>query len=146
MISWLKRSPSGAKAVHAGFPGSHEVGPFKQFGQFGPGQMDIRVFDQDTFWVDKNGVAHAVGEMSHEYLCNVVRFLEDGCSYFHLCSSAREVGESLVSALSDETPWLVLARELGVPSVVETDARAWLESTPLMRKLRQSVSANGRNA
>lgn len=126
--------------------GNYEVGPFEQFGQFGPGRIDMRVFDQDAYWVDSDGVGHALSDMSEEYLRNVVSFLEDSSCRFHIRSGVREVVESLVSALSAQTPWLALADELGISRIIDTDALVWLESTPLMRGLRQRVSANGRKA
>lgn len=126
--------------------GNYEVGPFEQFGQFGQGQIDVRVFDQGTYWVDSNGVGHALADMSDEYIRNVILFLEDSCGRFHIRIGVREVVESLVSALNEDTPWLAIAAELGIPRVVDTDALEWLESTPLMRGLRQRASANGRKA
>jgi hypothetical protein len=51
--------------------------PFTCFGQWGRGWMDLRVFDQDVWWVDVEGRPHRLSEMTVEYRRNVLRFLLD---------------------------------------------------------------------
>lgn len=49
--------------------------PFTAFGHLGEGMLDLRVFDQDVYWVDRVGTPHLVSEMSRDYIENVVTFL-----------------------------------------------------------------------
>ena len=49
--------------------------PFTDFGQFGPGKLDLRVFLQGECWVDKDGTGHLISSMSDEYRLNVTRML-----------------------------------------------------------------------
>ena len=49
--------------------------PFTDFGQFGSGKLDLRVFLQDEYWVDKDGTGHLITSMSDEYRSNVIRML-----------------------------------------------------------------------
>ena len=51
--------------------------PFTYFGQWDRGWMDLRVFDQDVWWVDVEGRPHRLSEMTVEYRRNVLRFLLD---------------------------------------------------------------------
>jgi len=51
------------------------VGPFTNFGQFGQGRIDLRVFLQSEYWVDEEGTGHTLVSMSDEYRHSVVRVL-----------------------------------------------------------------------
>ncbi|TQL47399.1 hypothetical protein FB562_0457 [Homoserinimonas aerilata] len=77
-----------------------------------PGLLDLRVFDQDLWWVDVVRRPHRVADMSGEYLANVIDSLRRGkvdfCQAYH-CQY----------------------RGVAVP----VDAHKWLESTALMRGL-----------
>src|SRR4051812_37261241 len=54
----------------------HEL-PFTAFGQLGVDRLDLRVFDQDTYWVDRTGDPHLLAEMSADYIENVICFLDE---------------------------------------------------------------------
>lgn len=49
--------------------------PFTAFGQLGDDALDLRVFDQDVYWVDRHGNPHLLNEMSADYIRNVIDFL-----------------------------------------------------------------------
>lgn len=51
--------------------------PFTAFGQFGVDSLDLRVLDQDTYWIDRHGRAQLLREMSAEFLENVIAFLSE---------------------------------------------------------------------
>src|SRR5689334_17031807 len=51
--------------------------PFTAFGQFGENRLDLRVFDQDVYWVDRTGTQHLLREMPLAYVSNVIEFLMD---------------------------------------------------------------------
>ena len=110
--------------------------PFTAFGQWGPGNMDNRVFDQDTYWVNSDGEAFLLPDMDQVYRCNVIGFLHDHVDYFHLHAALRELAEATSSVLNGYIPGSVLASTLGAPSIASMTPQQWLESTPLMRKLR----------
>jgi hypothetical protein len=109
--------------------------PFTNFGQFGYGKMDNRVFEQDVYWVDIKGEPHMIEEMSSDYRINVIMFLRDNNDYFFHATFLRKATEVVCSALEGEThselfPWLV-----GGDTIFDLTPKEWLESTPLMRKL-----------
>lgn len=53
-------------------PGPIEDRPFTAFGQYGPGRLDVRVLNQGTWWVNRDGVAFRIdSEMSDEYVATV---------------------------------------------------------------------------
>jgi hypothetical protein len=60
------------------------VGPFTDFGQFGEGRIDLRVFLQSEYWVDGNGIGHCLTSMSDEYRGNVVRVLLISAEKLHI--------------------------------------------------------------
>ena len=110
--------------------------PFTAFGQFGEGKMDNRVFEQDIYWVNVKGEAFLLEEMSSDYRCNVINFLLENCEYFHGWAALRSGIDALAAALRGEVHAEILTRELGLPTLDELDPHDWLESTPLMRRLR----------
>jgi len=114
--------------------------PFTAFGHLGQDMLDLRVFDQDLYWVDRTGTPHPIAEMSREYIGNVINWL---CEYRegYFAGTVRRwfiqtVGDQL---LFGDPPGEVLAAELGGPAWGELTAEEWLESTPLMRTLRRCL-------
>ena len=51
--------------------------PFTAFGHLGEDMLDLRVFDQEVYWVDRIGTPHLVLQMSRDYIENVITFLVD---------------------------------------------------------------------
>jgi hypothetical protein len=111
--------------------------PFTAFGQFGPDALDLRVFDQDQYWVDRNGDPHRLTEMTAEYLENVAAMLEARASEFHLVMVQRQSVQAIGDALMGTVSGDVLAAELGIGTLDDVTPSAWLASTPLHRRLRQ---------
>jgi hypothetical protein len=109
--------------------------PFTAFGQFGPDALDLRVFDQDVYWVDHNGDPHRIDEMGEGYIANVVAMLTERAGEFHNSSVLRETLQTAGDALQGRVNGSVIAAGLGIGSVADTDATTWLQSTPLMRRL-----------
>lgn len=110
--------------------------PFTAFGQFGPGQLDIRVFDQDTYWVDVWGDPHRLDEMTDEYRRNVLAHCARNADHFHAAYAVKEAIEAVDDALNARTGAVAMTLDLGMPLVSELDPHAWLDSTPLIRRLR----------
>lgn len=111
--------------------------PFTAFGQFGPGALDLRVFDQDVYWVDGVGNPHRIDDMSSDYVDNVVSMLAGRADTFHKASMLREAVQCVGDALLGRVNSLLLVDELGTGSLDQVEAHAWLNSTPLLRRLRR---------
>lgn len=112
--------------------------PFTAFGQWGEGKMDNRVFDQDIYWVDVKGNPHLLEDMSDEYRMNVIMFLRDNMAYFGANAAIRMVSELLgniyiapAGYCDTEETYRAAENFLAADTPEE-----WLESTPLMRRLR----------
>ena len=116
--------------------------PFTAFGQFGEDALDLRVFDQDVFWVDRLGAPHLLKDMSQEYISNVIAFLTDLRDQYFADTQRRSFLQSAGDQiLFDEPAGEVLAHALGAPTWEMLSAEEWLESTPLMRSLRRRLRA-----
>lgn len=111
--------------------------PFTAFGQFGEDQLDLRVFDQSEFWVDRLGTPHRLEEMDLSYRRNVISHLCTHRESFHLGAIRRELIQHLGDELLGAPSAYALTTELGVPRTADLDALTWLEATPLMRALRR---------
>jgi hypothetical protein len=113
------------------------VPAFTDFGWVGAGRLDLRVFNQDQWWVDIHGRGHRLEEMSRSYRRNVIGFLiEHQEAYFLHClllESSRVLSEALAGRVAGE----LLVSELGGVSMAELTPSEWLESTSLMRRLRR---------
>lgn len=109
--------------------------PFTAFGQFGPDALDLRVFDQDVYWVDRNGDPHRIDEMGEEYVANVTAMLLGRAAEFHAAATLREVAQSAGDALYGRVSGGMLVEDLGIGSLRGTEPQTWLHSTPLMRRL-----------
>ena len=114
--------------------------PFTAFGQFGDDRLDLRVFDQDIYWVDRTGQSHLISDMSQAYIANVVAFLVEFQEMYFADTQRRwliqTVGDQL---LFGDPGGDVLAVDAGGPTWGELSAEEWLEATPLMRALRRRL-------
>jgi hypothetical protein len=54
--------------------------PFTDFGQSGYGNIDLRVLDQDIYWVNIAGTAFFLTALSPEYRHNIVGHLRDNAT------------------------------------------------------------------
>jgi hypothetical protein len=108
--------------------------PFTAFGQFGAGNLDLRVFDQTRWWVDINGSPHRITTMSEAYLVNVIEHCQQHAAYYyaaHLRCSALAFLEAVLEGS--------LTHALGIAlAAVDTDFSEpieWVRSTPLFGRL-----------
>jgi hypothetical protein len=113
--------------------------PFTMFGQFGIDMLDQRVFSQDVWWVDRLGRPHRLEAMSQEYRRNVLSFLLESAQQRWLDEVIRESLTALSDAIRGEVSFAVMAHQAGAPRVADLDPIVWLESTPLIRRLRQLI-------
>ena len=102
--------------------------------QFGVDQLDLRVFDQDKWWVDHLGRPHRLEEMSAGYRRAVCHYLRRLAPSLHAAMALREVLEAC-DAADGSISWVDIASELGLPTIGSHDPWQWLESTPLFRRL-----------
>lgn len=111
--------------------------PFTMFGQFGIDRLDQRVFDQAVWWVDRWGCPHRLEAMSENYRHNVIAFLLDSAEQRWLDEVRRDALTAITGAWLGRVTFPVLARRVGLSSTADVDPLTWLESTPLMRRLRE---------
>lgn len=116
--------------------------PFTAFGQFGPDTLDLRVFDQDRFWVDRHGTAHLLDAMPDDYRRNVIVFLVERTDRFWVDACLRAAIQAAGDALLGRVSGEILVAAAGGPAVADLAPSDWLESTPLMRRLRQLTAAS----
>ncbi len=95
--------------------------PFEQWDQLGYGQIDLRVFVQDRWWVDVRRVPHEIAEMSIEYLTNVAAMLVRLADQHH--------SQFVLSRDWEEAAQVVLMEPL-----------EWMEATVLMQSVRRRLS------
>jgi hypothetical protein len=115
--------------------------PFTAFGQFGLDMLDQRVFSQAVWWVDRFGRPHRLDDMSQEYRQNVLTFLLDSAQQRWLDEVRHESLTALTDAARGNASFAVIAHDAGAPRVADLDPLAWLESTPLIRRLRKLINS-----
>lgn len=108
--------------------------PFTEFGQFGEGQLDLRVFEQDTWWVDIHGEPHLLEEMSTDYLRNVRLFLLEHAVMYQRRMTLRYAIEKVQEAWGEAPEGFseYLARKSSPDTL---DSESWLRQTPLFMRL-----------
>jgi hypothetical protein len=110
--------------------------PFTAFGQFGTGGFDLRVFDQNVYWVDYQGQAHLLATMDLDYARNVLTMLQNRSLELHRATIRRTIIQAACEALFGNINGELLAGELGGGDVASVQPDAWLNSTPLVRALK----------
>ncbi len=115
--------------------------PFTAFGQFGEGNMDNRVFEQDTYWVDVKGNVHLIDEMTVEYQLNVIMFLIENAPHFY-SMTLRRLTLGLLGDIFVAPPGYCdvdKVQAAAEAAIAHRDSRVWLESTPLMKRFREAT-------
>ena len=110
--------------------------PFTAYGHLGHGHLDTRVLEQDVVWVNIRGKAMFLIDMPEDYARNVIGFLH---------RNAYEWWQREVIFDSLETAYLhtvdaaqeAAAAEAHRRRLLDLGPTEWIESTPLMRRLRQ---------
>lgn len=108
--------------------------PFTAFGQFGEGSLDLRVFEQDVYWVDVQGQAHLLTEMEEDYLFNVLAFLFNQAEYYYVGMLNKVTVELFFMDKEPEASNHVLG---SIRSLVGVSATEWLNSTVLVKKINE---------
>ena len=112
--------------------------PFTAFGQVRKGNLDLRVFEQDIYWVNINGEPFELTEMSQDYLRNVKIHLYADVDSFHLgfihMKRADNALDTMRGRINDEELAMLLG--VGVDSLAPAE---WLALTPLIQKINSLV-------
>lgn len=118
--------------------------PFTSFNKT-EGQLDLRVFEQDVWWVDIHGQEHLLNEMSREYLQNVLTHLFTHVDYFYTGSCLRMKIEQVLALLPifgapeniEEYAAYVAHKE----SPLTKAPGKWLMDTPLTKRIVELLDA-----
>ncbi|NUR14913.1 hypothetical protein [Terrabacter sp. C0L_2] len=117
--------------------------PFTAWRQHEAGILDLRVFDQDQWWVDRNQTPHMLTDMSALYVERVIDMLESLAEYYYLMTVRRDllqrIGDEMLGRLSTDN----VAESAGATPLRDLTPQAWLEGSPLMRALRRRLSGPG---
>jgi len=115
------------------------IPPFTAYGQWGKGLLDVRVFEQDKFWIDYSGMPHRLEEMPSDYLLNVLLFLNAAnlrtklwlqCENLAACNRLRDL------VLGGNTCETCARQALALGPIFWMGPSRWMESSPLVRRLR----------
>jgi hypothetical protein len=103
------------------------------------GSLDLRVFDQDVYWVDIKRAPHFLTAMSRDYISNVIGFLLEHVESYYVGTmrrmSIQAIGDAMLGGgYTAQNPEVVSA----IASLTPTE---WLEQTTLMRGLRKRLEA-----
>jgi hypothetical protein len=118
--------------------------PFTHWGQHEYGTFDLRVFDQDVWWVDIAQQPHRLEEMGEDYIANVIAFLLNHREYYYLCTLRRSLIQVMGDSLLEQPNADLVAEQAGAPPLSALPPSTWLESTPLMRALRARARGDHR--
>jgi len=109
--------------------------PFTAFGQFGEGGFDIRVLEQDEWWVNIHGEPFLLTEMSHEYLNNVKIMLHREAIMYHMLYVQQTMDSIIADYTAGKLNGDVLNYELTGTTVADMPHDEWINSMPLMRRI-----------
>lgn len=119
--------------------------PFTAFGQYGTGMLDVRVFEQSTWWVDRTGQEHLLPDMEGDYLLNVIIHLiahrEQFMAVAHQRALVQHCGDLLLGYVEHDSAARACGGDRKSPNSVS--ALEWLIGTPLMTALCQQAAARG---
>lgn len=106
-----------------------------------PGTIDSRVLYQDHYGVTADATVLSLASMSEAHLSAVVRLLRDAhATRLHLEAMLEALQDLLAARETGQTTAEQLTHDLTDRSIASVSPEAWLESTPLMRALRQHLS------
>jgi hypothetical protein len=114
-------------------------GPFTDFGQYGPGKLDLRVFLQTEYWVDIQGTGHLITSMSDEYRSNVIRMLLCNAEAFHMEILLLITGMIHEAVVNRGASVMESLLQNEIPLLLIEDSFDFIENTPLVKRLRELV-------
>lgn len=121
--------------------------PFTDFGQYGFDVLDLRVFQQNIWWVNVNGTPFLIKEMSPEYLSNVLSYLVervDGyyvgtMKYYAICLLGVKLGAKAGFSMPNNVEEFEVLLKAEIKNIKGQTPLEWLESTPLWVALKNAL-------
>lgn len=104
-----------------------------------PGRLDLRILDQNAYWVTRGAAVVLIADMSTDHLRNVARMLNDMAMLLHLHAMAdmilcpEEAADSLVGELA--------TNRLTGSCIATVAPHDWLRATPLLRQIFQELES-----
>jgi len=114
-------------------------GPFTDFGQFGPGKIDLRVFLQSDYWVDIHGTGHLITSMSGAYRSKVVQMLLIKATALHMKILFLITGMIYEATLDRDAGVMESLQRNEIPLLYIEASYDFIENTLLMKRLRELV-------
>jgi hypothetical protein len=111
--------------------------PFTDFGQFGYDSIDLRVLDQDVYWVDIAGTPHFLVDLTPQYRRNIISHLLDGAGAWWLQRLVCALAETDLLVRTDAPASEIAAITAAAKQLESLGPEAWMEQTVLMRRLRE---------
>lgn len=108
--------------------------PFTAFGQFGEDRLDLRVFEQDIYWVNIHGEPFLLTEMSQDYLTNVLKHIYNHMDTYFVNFLKKTMIEVAMYSMNDLQEGSIISHKINAEITKKTPAE-WLTSTPLVKKL-----------
>jgi len=110
---------------------------FIDFGHGGKGNLDLRVFLQDVYWVDTKGEPFLLEDMTEEYLTNVLNILFANAEYHYrdmaiwYAIELRSIGEGYINP---DWEYVEKVKNIAASLILETP-HEWLRETDLVKKI-----------
>lgn len=101
------------------------------------GMFDPRIMNQTTYWINHDAQILAIDEMTTEHIANVIAMLENDPNHYYFAALIDALIELADSLMGGRQSGEVLAYQLTGHSLSDATPEQWLQSTPLMRHLRQ---------
>ena len=117
--------------------------PFTAWRQHEAGILDLRVFDQEQWWVDRYQTPHLLTDMSALHVRRVIDMLESLAEYYYLMTVRRDLLQRLGDEMLGRVSTDIVAESAGATPLRDLTPQAWLEGSPLMRALRGRRSGPG---
>jgi hypothetical protein len=110
----------------------NENHPFTNFGQFGTGTFDIRVFDQGEWWITNAGEGRKISELSNTSLLEIMNFLFNKAEWFYDVYITNKMINFVSSHLEGMDQEQTEMKLLVVDELGSINPHVWLSRTPLM--------------
>lgn len=110
--------------------------PFENFGQFREGTIDIRVFDQDKWWVNYKGEPYLLENTDQETLSSILEFLFNNAEFLYELYITNKLISLIASDIDTESTNEELAKRLAeMDALTGVKPHQWLASSLLSKKL-----------
>lgn len=103
--------------------------PESELARWGPGHLHVGIFYQVEIWVDVQAQTHRLEDMPAAYRQAVIGHCRENAGYFH---QAQQLYRSL-----DRLETVLDGMPIVEPDPLPKDPITWVESTPLLRRLRE---------